>query len=98
MIVARGPETMTEEQIGQVLEAELEAEQTGTPTYDEIGFNPEEDLEFLTFTGVQSPEVAAWVELELEAGKHVLICFVLDREDGDPHAYHGMVAVLEVGE
>lgn len=87
------------EQIEHVLEIERQAEETGTPpAYDEVGFNPEEDLEFLTFTGTQSPDVTTWIELDLEAGQHVLACFVPDIDDGEAHAYHGMVTVVEVSE
>jgi plastocyanin len=35
-------------------------------------------------------------EMDLEAGRYVLICFVPDREGGPPHIARGMVAEVEV--
>lgn len=97
VLVLRGPDTMTLEQLDEVTTIEHEAYATGTePEWGEL--NPEEDLEFLIFTGTQSPGTTIWVELDLEAGMHALVCFVPDREDGDPHAYHGMYTVVEVAE
>lgn len=97
IIVARGPDTMTDEQIRVVLEEEQAAFETGEePEWSDL--NPDEDLEFLLFTGTQSPGVTTWIELELDAGTYGLVCFVPDQEDGSAHAYHGMYTVIEVGE
>jgi hypothetical protein len=95
IIVARGPETMTNEQIEVVLDEEQAAFETGEePEWSDL--NPDEDLEFVLFTGTQSTGVTTWLELELDAGMYVLVCFVQDQEDGEAHAYHGMYTVLEV--
>ena len=36
------------------------------------------------------------IELELERGKYALLCFVPDREGGQPHVAKGMVSEIEV--
>jgi hypothetical protein len=94
----QGPDGLTEEQIQTVLDEEMQAEMTGTPpAYSD--FNPEEDLMDVTFTATQSTGTSQWVVVEnVEAGTHVLICFVEDIEDGMPHAFHGMVDIVEIPE
>lgn len=97
MIVMRGPDTMTDEQVEEALAIEQEAFATGVePEWGEI--NPEENVEFTTFTGTQSTDTSTWILLDLEPGMYALLCFVPDREDGEPHAYHGMYIVVEIGE
>ena len=36
------------------------------------------------------------VELDIEAGKYAVLCFVPDREGGPPHAARGMISEVEV--
>lgn len=38
----------------------------------------------------------AWFEVELEAGRYALICFVPDAKDGKPHFAHGMLQEIEI--
>jgi hypothetical protein len=91
------PEGSTEAQIQTVLEEEQEGMMTGTPpAYS--GLNPETDLMPVTFTATQSSNTSIWITVDLQAGTHGLICFFPDILDGLEHAYHGMYAVIEVGD
>jgi hypothetical protein len=36
------------------------------------------------------------LDLELEAGRYAVLCFIPDREGGPPHAFKGMVSEVEV--
>lgn len=93
----RGPDGFTEEQVQVVLDEEMEAEMTGTPAaFSDL--NPEEDFEFITFTGTQSIGTSQWITVDLEPGTYGLVCFFPDMADGLPHAYKGMYTVVEVGE
>ncbi len=91
------PDGTTEEQIGVVLDEEMQAEMSGTPpVYSDI--DAEEDIMPVTFTGTQSTDTSIWIEVDLEAGTHGMACFFPDVSDGTPHAYYGMYTVIEVGE
>ena len=99
VFVALGPDDLTEEQIEAILEAEEQAQMTGTPpAYEDLEVNPEEDFQDVLGTGTQSTDTAIWVPVTLEAGTYLLICFFPDTEDGLPHAYHGMYNIVEVSE
>lgn len=99
VFVARGPDDMTEEQIAAILEAEMQAEMTGTPpAFEELEINPEEDLRTVLSTGTQSPNREIWVSLDLQAGAYAMVCFFPDISDGIPHAFYGMYEVVEVSE
>jgi hypothetical protein len=92
----QGPDGVTEAQIQAVLDAEMQAELTGTPPVY-ADFNPEEDVTDVTFTGTQSTGTSMWVQVDdVAAGTHILICFFPDMADGMPHAYHGMYNVIEI--
>ena len=92
MFVLRTPEAITEEQVGQILEMEM---QGGTPAPDSDLPNPEE---FIPVTGMSalSTGKTGWLPVTLEAGTYIFICFVPDIESGQPHAYHGMYQVITV--
>jgi hypothetical protein len=90
---------LTEEQVAVALEEELAAGDSGTPpAYSD--FNPDEDLSFDVgfFSATQSTGTTVWLPVNFEAGMYVMACFFPDLGDGLPHAYHGMYAVVEVGE
>ena len=94
-----GPDDLTEEQIGVILEEEMAAEGTGTPpAYSDL--NPDEDFNFEEgfYSATQSTGTTVWLPVNFEAGMYVMACFFPDLGDGLPHAYHGMYAVVEVGE
>jgi hypothetical protein len=92
MFMVRTPEAVTEEQIAQILEMEM---QGGTPAPGGDLPNPEE---FIPVTGMSplSTGKTGWIPVTLEAGTYVIICFVPDIESGEPHAYHGMYQVITV--
>jgi hypothetical protein len=92
MFMLRTPEAVTQEQIAQILEMEM---QGGTPAPDGDLPNPEE---FIPVTGMSplSTGKTGWIPVTLEAGTYVIICFVPDIESGQPHAYHGMYQVITV--
>jgi len=94
-----GPDDLTAEQIGVALEEELAAGDSGTPpAYSD--FNPDEDLSFEEgfYSATQSTGTTVWLPVNFEAGTYAMACFFPDLGDGLPHAYHGMYAVVEVGE
>jgi hypothetical protein len=95
IVAAKGPDDLTAEQVGVVLEEEMQAEMSGTPVaYSDL--NPDEDFGDGPFTGTQSMNTSTWVEFNLEAGRYVLVCFFPDISDGIPHAYKGMYTVVDV--
>ena len=99
VFIARGPDGMTEEQVQAVLDAEIQAEMTGTPpAYADLPINPEEDFMDVLSTGTQSTDTEIWVPVDLQPGTYLMICFFPDRSDGLPHAVHGMYNVVEVSE
>ena len=44
-----------------------------------------------------SADQTVFVELNLEPGNYVAVCFMPDRETGMPHALKGMFVVFQVG-
>jgi hypothetical protein len=92
MFMLRAPEPVTEEQIAQFLEMDM---QGGTPAPDADLPNPDE---FIPFTGMSplSMGKTGWIPVTLEAGTYIMLCFVPDIESGMPHAYHGMYQVITV--
>jgi hypothetical protein len=91
IVAVRTTVEITEDDVAAVLEAEM----TGTPAA--VDFDPDEDFVDAFFTGVQSTGTSMWVSLDLQPGAYVLLCFFPDMGDGLPHAYHGMVELVEVG-
>lgn len=97
VVAAIGPDGMTKEQVGVVLEEEAAAQMTGTPpAYSDL--NPDEDFGEGFYTGSQSGGTAVWVPVNLEAGTYLMACFFPDVADGMPHTEKGMYTVVEVGE
>lgn len=92
LLVTRGPDSMTIDDIAAILDADM----TGTPAATDL--NPDEDFEDEYFTGTQSTDTTIWITLDLSPGKHALLCFFPDIEDGAPHAFHGMYNLVEVSE
>ena len=96
VVAALGPDGMTEEQIQVVLDEEMQAQMTGTPpAYSDLDPNVDISEEGF-FSATQSTGTSQWIEVDLEPGSYVLICFFADLGDGMPHAYHGMYSVIEV--
>jgi hypothetical protein len=92
MFMLRSPGPVTEEQIAQVLEMDMEG---GTPAPDADMPNPDEFIPVKAMTALSMGKTG-WIPLTLEAGTYIVLCFVPDIESGMPHAYHGMYQVITV--
>jgi hypothetical protein len=46
---------------------------------------------------LQSTGTSVWMDVDLEPGTYVLVCFVIDPATGMPHAMEGMVSLFQVG-
>jgi hypothetical protein len=92
MFMLRSPGPVTEEQIAQVLEMEM---QGGTPAPDADVPNPDEFIPVVSMTPLSMGKTG-WIPVTLEAGTYIVLCFVPDIESGMPHAYHGMYQVITV--
>lgn len=57
---------------------------------------PPVDFENGVRTAVIDDGVEQNIELELEAGKYAVVCFISDRKGGKPHAEKGMIEELTV--
>ena len=58
-----------------------------------------EGIENVLLTGTQSIGTTQWIEADLEAGYHIVLCFVGDPgQGGIPHAFEGMADILVVGD
>jgi len=94
MFMASAPGPVTEEQIAQILDLEM---QGATPAPESGVPNPETFLPAASMTPLSMGKTG-WVPVTLEAGTYILVCFVPDIESGLPHAYHGMYQVFTVGD
>jgi hypothetical protein len=83
---------VTEDDVAAVLGAEM----TGTPAA--VDLNPDTDLTDAFYTGNQSTNTTMWLEIDLQPGTYVLLCFFPDQADMMPHAMHGMFDVITIGE
>jgi hypothetical protein len=92
LFLAKGPDTMTNEQITELLAWEMEGMQ-GEPPVD---WNPDTDLVPVTFTATQSIGTVMWTPITLEAGTYGAFCWFPTAGEGLPHAYHGMHTVFTV--
>ena len=93
IVVAKGPDTLTMEQVMAILAAEAAG---GTPPAGVP--NPETDFQDAGFVSVMSAGRTAWVEFDLAPGTYVAVCFFPDRETQAPHAALGMAQVFTVGD
>jgi hypothetical protein len=93
MYMARTPETVTEEQIAQILEMEM---QGATPAPESGLPDPETFIPVGLMTPLSMGKTG-WIPVTLEAGTYVVLCFVPDIESGMPHAFEGMYEVITVG-
>ena len=92
MYMVRLPDSVTEEQIGQILELEM---QGATPAPDSGLPNPDEFLP-VAYVAPLSTGTTAWIPVNLEPGTYGMVCFVPDLASGMPHAFEGMYQVFEV--
>jgi hypothetical protein len=94
MFMASAPEPVTEEQIAQILDLEM---QGATPAPESGVPNPETFLPVASMTPLSMGKTG-WIPVTLEPGTYIVICFVPDIESGMPHAFEGMYEVLTVGD
>jgi hypothetical protein len=96
LVLGKGPDTMTNEQIAQILEAFMAMESGEAVSPQAIPFDFETDFLPLLDTAVQSIGVVNWVPVALEAGTYAGLCFFPTAGEGLPHAIHGMHTVFTV--
>src|SRR5215207_146937 len=94
MFMVRTPETVTEEQIAQILDLEM---QGATPAPESGVPNPETFLPVASMTPLSMGKTG-WIPVTLEPGTYIVVCFVPDIESGMPHAFEGIYEVLTVGD
>lgn len=92
VFMAKTPDGVTMEQVGQILELEM---QGATPAPDSGLPNPDEFLDVVG-TASQSTGTTLWVPADLEPGQYLVICFFPDIESGMPHAMEGMYDLITV--
>jgi hypothetical protein len=96
LVLEKGPDDMTNEQIAQILEIFMAMETGEAVSPEALPFDPETDLMPLLDTAVQSIGTVMWVPVSLEAGTWVALCFFPTAGEGLPHAFHGMHTVFTV--
>jgi len=86
------PNPITEEEVMELLMMEEGATPAaGGPDFSQIS------VAFIT--GTQSADTTQYITVDLQPGYYVLLCFVPDpQQDGIPHAFEGMIEVIETGE
>jgi hypothetical protein len=94
MFMVRTEEPVTEEQIAQILELEM---QGATPAPESGVPNPETFMPVAGMTPLSMGKTG-WIPVTLEAGTYIMVCFVPDIESGMPHAFEGMYEVITVGD
>ena len=94
MFMVRTSEPVTEEQIAQFLELEM---QGATPAPDADLPNPDEFIP-VAYMSTLSMGKTGWIPVNLEPGTYIMICFIPDIESGMPHAFEGMYEIFTVGD
>jgi hypothetical protein len=69
------------------VEAAIKEESKGPPPFDEKEFQG---------TAVIEGGESQLVEMDLDPGRYVMLCFISDRQGGPPHALKGMIDEVEV--
>lgn len=92
VFVSKGPDSMTNEQIGEILMAEM----SGEMTPEAMPFNPDTDLMPAFSSMTQSIGTTMWTNATLDAGTYVALCFFPTAGEGLPHAMHGMHTVFQI--
>ena len=92
MIGFKGPDGLTREQLGAILDAEM----TGTPVASgPTGGAIDYSISFQSID--QSAGTTQWIAVTLEAGTCAAMCWVPEPGTGVPHAFMGMYNVFIVG-
>jgi hypothetical protein len=99
LILLRSPDPITEGRVEQALQIETGVPgQVATPGVGDPGEAIDvTTLEDVAYAQVLSPGRSEWIDVNLETGYYVLLCFVLDPETGQPHAFQHMIEVFEIG-
>lgn len=92
IVAAKGPDGMTNEQLGAVLQSFF----GGPATPEALPFDPDTELMLVLSTATQSMGVVQWVPVSLEAGTYAGVCYFPNAGEGLPHAAHGMHTVFTV--
>lgn len=77
------------------LKGDLTAEEIETSFKEEKGPPPFDEKE-LQGTAVIEGGESQLVEMDLDPGRYVMLCFISDRQGGPPHALKGMIDVVEI--
>lgn len=91
--LARYPTAFTEQQILSTFEFVESDDPGATPAADAL--DPQ-DLELVFGSEILSPGMTNWLEIDLEPGYYVALCFIPDQATGIPHTLMGMIKVFEV--
>lgn len=91
LVLFKGPDSMTNEGLAQVLEGFF----SGEMTPEAMPFNPDE-LQDVMSTVTQSIDTRQWTTVSLEAGTYGGACFFPTAGEGLPHVVHGMHTVFTV--
>lgn len=90
MFITKTPERLTVEQAEKLLAMPEDATpEPGMP-------NPEEFIDAGGIAPISNGQTAM-VEMNLEPGHYVAVCFIPAKESGEPHAMKGMVTIFSVG-
>jgi len=95
LVVEKGPDDMTLEQVAELLEM-FEAMETGQAATPPPTSLQETDFTHTLETGTQSIGTLTWVPATFEAGTYAAFCFFPTAGEGLPHAYHGMYTVFTI--
>lgn len=90
IFVTKTPERLTIEQA----EALIRMDPMGTP---DPSLPNIEEFEDVAFVLPVSQDQNTMVEMSLEPGHYVAICFIPEQETGEPHAFKGMVTIFSIG-
>ncbi len=92
LFVTKTPELLTVEQAEQLVRLDPESGEVPEGLPDPTMF---EDV-----GGVApiSQDVTVYTEITLEPGNYVAICFMPDKDSGEPHAFKGMFTIFQIGE
>lgn len=90
------PEPFTLDQAEALLAAFAGQGAPATPGAEDVVPLDPEQLTPVVSSAVVSAGESFWIELDLEPGYYLAICWIPDQETGMPHAFMGMVAVVQV--
>ncbi|MGN6031280.1 MAG: hypothetical protein ACTHQE_06405 [Thermomicrobiales bacterium] len=90
LFLAKGPDSMTKEQVGAAISADM----SGTPVAS--GGLTDSDLTPVLQSVDQSAGTTQWISLSLDAGTYAGMCWVPEPGTGVPHAAMGMYNVFTV--